>query len=127
LVDKHPSFRELRVAAETQSAYRLPICMVVEVVLLAREPKLQRTESLRTKVCLISFRCQAITYEYGRGDCHPANAKFITEPEQNRTVRSVFVIYPKSLGSGNLRDTPTYCTRHHHDAPGVLLGTTRSP
>jgi hypothetical protein len=53
LVDKHPSFRELRVAAETQSAYRLPICMVVEVVLLAREPKLQRTESLRTAPVII--------------------------------------------------------------------------
>jgi hypothetical protein len=30
-----------------------------------------------TKVCLISFRCQAITYEYGRGDCHPANANLL--------------------------------------------------
>jgi hypothetical protein len=67
LVDKHPSFRELRVAAETQSAYRLPICMVVEVVLLAT-----RTE--------------------------------VTED-----------------------GVSPYCTRHHHDAPGVLLGTTRSP
>jgi hypothetical protein len=30
-----------------------------------------------TKVCLISFRCQAITYEYGRGNRHPANANLL--------------------------------------------------
>jgi hypothetical protein len=67
---------------------------------------IRAVERLYTEVCLKSFRCQAITYEYSRGNCHPATGNFITEPEQNHTVRSVFVIYPKSLGGGNFLATP---------------------
>jgi hypothetical protein len=51
--------------------------VVVEEVRFDRDSTTRLQGILHTEVCPKSFRRQAITYEYSRGNCHPATANLL--------------------------------------------------